>query len=205
MTNPIGLLQTACGIHNDGVWGPNTYKAGRTHFGFNNNQAAHFFGQCYHESGGFTQFTENLNYADTGLVRVFKKYFPTIASTAGYARNPQKIANKVYSNRMGNGSESSGNGYKFRGRGLIQLTGKSNYTAFATAINRPDILTNPNIVAEELAFESALWFFKKNGLLVIANRGIDVATITIITKRINGGVNGLAERITKTQKFASWI
>ena len=181
-----------------------SYKAARNFFKLTNNQAAHFFGQCAHESGNFKAFSENLNYSDKGLNGIFKKYFPTIASTAGYARKPEKIANKVYANRMGNGPEGSGDGYKFRGRGPIQLTGKDNYTAFAAAVGRPDVLTNPDIVAGELAFESALWFFRKNALLAVADKGITVPVITQISKRVNGGTHGLDDRIKKTQQFAGW-
>lgn len=202
--NPLAQLQAKCGTTADGIWGPGTYKAARAHFQLTNNQAAHFFGQCAHESGNFRLFSENLNYSDKGLTTTFKKYFPTIASTAGYARNPAKIANKVYANRMGNGPESSGDGWKYRGRGPIQLTGKDNYSAFAAAIGRPDVLTNPDLVAGELAFESALWFFRKNGLLVTAEKGVTVPVITEISKRVNGGLNGIDDRIEKTQKFANW-
>jgi putative chitinase len=201
---PLAALQSKCGITPDGAWGPGTYKAARDYFKLTNNQAAHFFGQCAHESNEFKAFSENLNYSDKGLNGVFKKYFPTIASTAGYARKPEKIANKVYANRMGNGPESSGDGYKYRGRGPIQLTGKDNYTAFSASVGRPDVLTNPDVVAGELAFESALWFFKKNNLLAIADKGVDTATITTISKRVNGGTIGLDDRIAKTKKFASW-
>ena len=204
MSNPLALLQEKCGVTADGVWGPNTYKAARTYFKLSNNQAAHVFGQCAHESANFTVFVENLNYSAEGLNRVFKKYFPTIASTAGYARKPEKIANKVYANRMGNGPVSSGDGWKYRGRGPIQLTGKSNYAAFAEDIERPDVLTNPDIVAGELAFESALWFFRKNGLLAIANTGVTDAIITQISKKVNGGTHGLDDRLAKTKKFATW-
>lgn len=201
---PLQALQVKCGIKPDGKWGPNTYRSARDYFKMNNNQAAHFFGQCAHESGDFKVFSENLNYSADGLTKIFKKYFPTVASTAGYARKPEKIANKVYANRMGNGPESSGDGWKFRGRGPIQLTGKDNYTAFAAAVDRPDILTNPDVVAGELAFESALWFFRKNGLLDIANRGVTDAVITQVSKRVNGGTHGLDDRIAKTKKFAAW-
>ena len=201
---PLAALQTKCGITADGKWGPGTYKAARDYFKLTNNQAAHFFGQCAHESGGFKVFSENLNYSDKGLNGIFKKYFPTIASTAGYARKPEKIANKVYANRMGNGPESSGDGYKWRGRGPIQLTGKDNYTAFATDIKRPDVLKNPDLVVGELAFESALWFFRKNGLLAIADKGVTDAVITQITKRVNGGTHGLDDRLKKTKQYANW-
>jgi len=201
---PMEALQTKCGITADGKWGPGTFKAAKDYFKLSTAQAAHFFGQCAHESGGFKVFSENLNYSDKGLNGIFKKYFPTIASTAGYARKPEKIANKVYANRMGNGPESSGDGYKFRGRGPIQLTGKDNYTAFAKDIKRPDVLTNPDIVATELAFESALWFFNKNGLFAIADKGVSDAVIGQITRRVNGGTHGLDDRIKKTKQYAAW-
>ena len=201
---PLAALQTKCGITADGKWGPGTYKAARDFFKLSNNQAAHFFGQCAHESGGFKVFSENLNYSDKGLNGIFKKYFPTIASTAGYARKPDKIANKVYANRMGNGPEASGDGWKWRGRGPIQLTGKANYTAFAADVRRPDVLTNPDLVVGELAFESALWFFRKNGLLAIADKGVTDAIITQITKRVNGGTHGLDDRLKKTKQYANW-
>jgi putative chitinase len=201
---PLAALQSKCGIAADGKWGPGTYKAARDYFKLSNGQAAHFFGQCAHESGGFKVFSENLNYSDKGLNGIFKKYFPTIASTAGYARKPEKIANKVYANRMGNGPESSGDGFKYRGRGPIQLTGKDNYTAFSASVGRPDVLTNPDIVAGELAFESALWFFKKNNLFAIADKGVTDAVITQITKRVNGGTHGLDDRLKKTKQFFAW-
>jgi putative chitinase len=201
---PMQSLQAKCGVAADGKWGPGTFKAARDYFKLSTAQAAHFFGQCAHESGGFKVFSENLNYSDKGLNGIFKKYFPTIASTAGYARKPEKIANKVYANRMGNGPESSGDGWKFRGRGPIQLTGKSNYTQFADDIGRPDVLTNPDIVATELAFESALWFFNKNGLFAIAGKGVTDAVIGQITRRVNGGTHGLDDRIKKTKQFANW-
>lgn len=202
--NPIAILQTKCRITPDGVFGPGTYKAARVYFKLTNNQAAHFFGQCSHESGGFTTFTENLNYSAEGLTKTFKKYFPTLASANSYARNPEKIANKVYANRMGNGSEASGDGWKYRGRGPIQLTGKDNYTAFAAAIQRPDVLTNPDLVAGELAFESSLWFFTSNKLFAIADKGVTDAIIIQITKRVNGGTHGLDDRIKKTNQFTRW-
>lgn len=201
---PLAALQTKCGIAADGKWGPGTYKAARDYFKLTNNQAAHFFGQCAHESGGFKVFSENLNYSAQGLQGIFKKYFPNAAVAAQYARKPEKIANKVYGNRMGNGPESSGDGWKYRGRGPIQLTGKDNYTAFAKDIGRPDVLTNPDLVVGELAFESALWFFRKNGLLAIADKGVTDAVITQITKRVNGGTHGLDDRLKKTKQYAAW-
>ena len=129
---------------------------------------AHFLAQCGHESGGFKATQENLNYSAKGLNGIFKKYFPTLESALPYERKPEKIASKVYGGRMGNGPESSGEGYKFRGRGYIQLTGKENYTAFGKAIGE-DILSNPDVVASKYALLSAAWFFSKNGLHKMAD------------------------------------
>ena len=201
---PMAALQAKCGLEPDGKWGPGTFKGAKAHFKLSTAQAAHFFGQCAHESGNFKVFSENLNYSADGLNKIFKKYFPTVAAAQPYARKPEKIANKVYANRMGNGPESSGDGWKFRGRGPIQLTGKDNYTAFAQSIGRPDVLTNPDIVATELAFESAIWFFNKNGLFAIADKGVTDAVIGQITRRVNGGTHGLEDRIKKTKQFANW-
>jgi len=161
---------------------------------------AHFLAQCGHESGGFRATQENLNYSAKGLNGIFKKYFPTEAAAAAYARNPQKIANKVYGNRMGNGNEASGEGYKFRGRGYIQLTGKDNYTAFGKAIGE-DICANPDTVASQYALLSAAWFFNKNGLHKMADGGASDAVVTSITKRVNGGTIGLADRIKHFKEY----
>ena len=154
------------------------------------NRAAGFLAQCGHESAGFTVLQENLNYSADGLNKIFKKYFPTVADATPYARNPEKIANKVYGGRMGNGPESSGDGYKFRGRGAIQLTGRDNYTQFAKAVG----LTVDEAVADletlDGAIESACWFWKKNGLNGICDKD-DIVTMT---KRINGGTIGLDDR-----------
>jgi putative chitinase len=201
---PMAALQAKCGLPADGKWGPGTFKGAKAYFKLSTAQAAHFFGQCAHESGGFKVFSENLNYSADGLTKIFKKYFPSLAAAQPYARKPEKIANKVYANRMGNGPESSGDGWKFRGRGPIQLTGKSNYTQFAQDIGRPDVLTNPDIVATELAFESALWFFNKNNLFAIADKGVSDAVIGQITRRVNGGTHGLDDRIKKTKQYAAW-
>ena len=161
---------------------------------------AHFLAQCGHESGGFRLTQENLNYSAKGLNGIFKKYFPTEAAAAAYARNPQKIANKVYGNRMGNGDEASGDGFKFRGRGYIQLTGKDNYTAFGKSIGE-DICANPDKVASQYALLSAAWFFSKNGLHKMADEGASDAVVTKITKRVNGGTIGLADRIKHFKEY----
>ena len=161
---------------------------------------AHFLAQCGHESGGFRATQENLNYSAKGLNGIFKKYFPTEASAVDYARKPQKIANKVYANRMGNGAEASGDGYKFRGRGYIQLTGKSNYTLFGKAIGE-DICANPDLVSSKYPLLSAAWFWSKNGLNTIADGGSTDSVVTSVTKRVNGGTNGLADRITHFKEY----
>jgi putative chitinase len=161
---------------------------------------AHFLAQCGHESGGFRATQENLNYSAKGLAGIFKKYFPTEAAAASYARQPQKIASKVYGGRMGNGNEASGEGYKFRGRGYIQLTGKENYTAFGKSIGE-DMTANPDKVASTYALLSAAWFFSKNGLHKMADSGATDAVVTSITKRVNGGTIGLADRIKHFKEY----
>jgi putative chitinase len=160
---------------------------------------AHFLAQCGHESGGFKATQENLNYSADGLKKIFPKYFPgNIAES--YARNPEKIASKVYGGRMGNGGEETKEGYKFRGRGYIQLTGKENYTSFAKSIGE-DTVANPDLVATKYALASAGWFFSKNGLNAIADKGADDATVTSVTKRVNGGTIGLPDRIKHFKEY----
>jgi putative chitinase len=161
---------------------------------------AHFFAQCGHESGGFRLTKENLNYSAKGLNGTFKKYFPTLESATPYERKPEKIANKVYGGRMGNGPESSGDGAKFCGRGYIQLTGKDNYTAFGKSINE-DLTKDPTSVADKYALLSAAWFFNKNGLHKMADEGAIDAVVTKITKRVNGGTIGLADRIKHFKEY----
>ena len=160
---------------------------------------AHFLAQCGHESGGFKATQENLNYSADGLKKIFPKYFPGNLAES-YARNPEKIASKVYGGRMGNGKEETKEGYKFRGRGYIQLTGKENYTSFAKSIGE-DTVANPDLVATKYALASAGWFFSKNGLNAIADRGADDATITAVTKRVNGGTIGLPDRIKHFKEY----
>jgi putative chitinase len=161
---------------------------------------AHFLAQCGHESGGFRLTKENLNYSAKGLNGIFKKYFPTLESALPYERKPEKIANKVYGGRMGNGPESTGDGAKFCGRGYIQLTGKDNYTAFGKSIGE-DVCANPQVVAEKYALLSAAWFFNKNGLHKMADGGSTDAVVTSITKRVNGGTIGLPDRIKHFKEY----
>lgn len=189
----IKAFQAAHGLTADGIIGKNTLNKMKSVWGLNNEQLANILGQVHHETGGFQLDTENLNYSDSGLITTFAKYFPTLRSTVGYVRQPEKIANKVYANRMANGSETSGDGWKYRGRGAIQLTGKENYQKFAAWLKEPMLC--PDEVATKYFWETALFFFTVNGLWISK---VDIPTITRISKRINGGTNGLQDRINKT-------
>jgi putative chitinase len=156
-------------------------------------RVAGFISQCQHESADFTALVENLNYSAKGLAGTFRKYFPSEAEATPYARKPEKIANRVYANRMGNGNEASGDGFKFRGRGLVQLTGRANYTQCSKDLFGDDCLVqNPDLVCEpEYAVLSACWFWHKNRLNDICDKG----DVVLLSKRINGGTLGLADRI----------
>jgi putative chitinase len=169
----------------------------------NNLRLAHFLSQCGHESGGFKAVSENLNYSADGLKKIFGKYFPGNLNES-YARKPEKIASRVYGNRMGNGDEASGEGYKFRGRGYIQLTGKSNYTNFSKFIGE-DCVSNPDLVATKYPLASAAFFFDSNKLWSICDKGADDATVTSVTKRVNGGILGLSDRIKHFKEYYNLI
>jgi putative chitinase len=160
---------------------------------------AHFLAQCGHESGGFKAVSENLNYSAKGLVGTFGKYFNS-TTAAQYERKPEMIASRVYGGRMGNGDEASKEGYKFRGRGYIQLTGKSNYTNFAKFIGE-DTIANPDLVATKYPLASAAFFFDSNKLWSICDKGADTATVTAVTKRVNGGTIGLDDRIKHFNEY----
>src|ERR1051326_195474 len=169
-------------------------------FGITTNlRLAHFLAQCALESSGFTATVENLNYSAQRLLQVFPKYFRGVDPNA-YAHNPQKIGNRVYANRMGNGDEASGDGFKFRGRGYIQLTGKNNYTSFSKFVGE-DCVANPDLVATKYPLASAAFYFSSNNIWKICDRGADDATVTSVTKAVNGGTHGLAERIQNFKKF----
>jgi putative chitinase len=165
----------------------------------NNLRLAHFLSQCGHESGSFKFVSENLNYSADGLKKTFGKYFPgTLAES--YAKQPEKIGSRVYGSRMGNGDETTKEGYKFRGRGYIQLTGKANYEKFSKFIGE-DCIENPNLVSEKYPLASAAFFFNNNNLWVLCDRGSSDDVVTSVTKRVNGGTNGLADRLTKFKKY----
>jgi putative chitinase len=199
----ISEFQAANGLTADGVLGKASFAKMKELWKVTDEQLAHILGQCHHESAGFTADTENLNYGVKGLMSIFKKYFPTEAVALQYERKPEKIANKVYASRMGNGDEASGDGWKFRGRGALQLTGKDNYKEFTTFI-KEDCVANPNLVKDKYFLESALFFFNKNGLLPLST-SVTTDSITKISKRVNGGTHGLEDRIVQTNKFYKQI
>ena len=199
-------LQEKIGVGADGAFGPGTMKAATAFYKFSPIRAAHFFAQTAHETGGFKAFSENLNYSADGLNKIFPKYFKNAGRDSNaFARNPEKIANIVYASRMGNGDEASGDGWKYRGRGALQLTGKANYEAFAKYLGHNEVLENPDTVATKYAFESAMFFFERNKLWTICDQGINDAAILALTKRINGGTHGLEDRKAKTYKYYEYV
>lgn len=202
MSDAMKKLQEKCGAKPDGAFGPNTARAIAKHYKLSPERGAHLLGQASHESGGFKLTRENLNYKAETMCRVWPSRFPTIESAEPYARNPKALADKVYSNRMGNGD---GEGHIYIGRGFLQLTGKDNYKAFASDMRIPEILQDPSLVETDYAFETALWFFTKNGLFAIADKGVNEDTIKRITKRVNGGYIGLDHRKHETEKVYGWL
>ncbi len=198
--NQLQLFQKRNYLVPDGVIGKNTLRKMKEVFFISSDaKLAHFVGQMAHESKNFTASVENLNYSESGLLKTFRKYFNR-ETAALYARNPEKIANKVYANRMGNGNEASGDGWKHRGRGPLQITGKNNQEQFANKICDLRILDNPAIISEAYYFESALFFFDENNLWHLCEE-VDNQSIINLTKRINGWVNGLQDRIYLTNKY----
>ncbi len=164
---------------------------------------SHFLAQCGHESGGFKALVENLNYGSKGLLGTFPKYF-NVTTAAQYERKPEMIASKVYGGRMGNGVESTKDGWKFRGRGYIQLTGKDNYTAFDKFVTE-NIIESPELVATKYPLMSAAWFFDKNKLWTVCDKGATTEVVTAVTKRVNGGVIGLVDRIKHFNEYYSLL
>jgi putative chitinase len=170
----------------------------------NNLRLAHFLAQCSHESANFALVHENLNYSAKGLLSVFGKYFPTEALAKQYERQPEKIGSRVYANRMGNGDEASKEGYKFRGRGYIQLTGKDNYKLFGDFIGE-DLISNPDLVATKYPLTSAAFFFNKNKLWDICDKGATEEVVKLVTRRVNGGTIGLDDRIAKFKIYSNLL
>jgi putative chitinase len=164
----------------------------------------HFLAQCGHESNNFKATQENLNYSAKGLLGIFKKYFPTEAKALQYERKPEKIANLVYGGRMGNGPDASGDGYKYRGRGFIQLTGKDNYAAFDKVVPE-EIVSSPDLVATKYPLLSAAWYWNSRNLNASADKGDTEAVVTEITKKVNGGTIGLADRLKHFKEYLSFL
>ena len=202
MSEAMKALQAKIGAKPDGAFGPNTARAIAKHYKLSPERGTHLLGQSSHESGGFKVVRENLNYRAETMLRVWPSRFKTLADAEPYARNPKALADKVYSNRMGNGD---GEGHIYIGRGFLQLTGKDNYKAFAADMDAPEILKDPSLVETKYAFETAIWFFEKNGLFAIADKGVSDDTIKAITKRVNGGHIGLDHRIHETRKIWGWL
>ena len=205
MSEAMKLLQMKIGVTADGAFGPNTARAIAKHYELSPNRGAHLLGQSHHESGGFKRTTEGLYYSTPERIQaVWPSRFPTVESAEPYAKNPQGLANKVYNGRMGN-SEGSDDGFAFSGKGFLQLTGKSNVKAFAADMKLPEVLEYPSKLADEYAFETALWFFQKNGLFAIADDGVGDDVIKRITRKVNGGYHGLEDRINQTRKIHTWL
>jgi len=154
-----------------------------------------------HESGTFKYTEENLNYSVDACLRVFGKYFKSEEEAKPYARNPKALADKVYGHRGGN----EGQGFVWRGRGFLQLTFRDNYRAFASDMRLPDVMDNPDLVASDYAMESAIWYFRRNNLWTICDQGVTDEVIKKVTKRVNGGYNGLDHRIKETHKIFNWL
>jgi putative chitinase len=164
-------------------------------------EVAEFLAQTAHESNNYTQLHENLNYSSAGLHATFPRLFPTVESAVPYARQPEKIGNKIYANRIGNGDESSGDGYRYRGRGILQITGRSNYATCSQDLYHDDrLLTNPDLLQDyQGAVDSACWFWTKHGLTALTDQG----NFREVTHRINGGYLGESERESNYTKFLS--
>lgn len=202
----IENLQRKIGVNPDGDFGPKTAKAFMAFFGLNQIETAHLLGQCHHESNGFTRMVENLNYSGNRLLQIFPRYFDKVQAKY-YAMKPEAIANKVYQNRMGNGAYESGDGWKYRGRGPLQITGKNNYRALSEHFSNGHILLNPDLVVNEYAFESAIWFFRHNQIFNYCH-GIGDSYITQVSKAVNlgnpnskGMPHGLSDRIAWTLHY----
>jgi putative chitinase len=201
--NALEILQRESGVEPDRVFGPKTFKAGQKHLGIDNDvHAVHFFAQCGHETGGFKRFEENLNYSKKGLLATWpSRYNEELAER--HHRKPELIANHVY-DRVSLGNTKYGDGWKYRGRGAIQLTGMANYKEFSEYMCDPTIVARPQKVAHELGFMAAVWFFDDKGVFSMCE-DLSESTVKRVTKRINGGYNGLKHRLELTEKYAKYI
>ncbi len=196
-------LQEKCGVAADGAFGPNTAKAIVSHYELSPKRGAHLLGQVVHESGSFKYTRENLNYSVEAIMKVWPSRFPTKESAEPFARNPKALAENVYFDRMGNDTKEKASAYI--GRGFLQLTGYNNVRSFASDMRVPEVLDNPQLLEEDYAMDTALWFFKKNNLWTICDEGVNDDTIKRLTKRVNGGYTGLDHRKKETKKIYEWI
>ena len=199
----LKMLQEKCGVTPDGAFGPNTAKAITAHFELSPERGAHLLGQVVHESGTFRYTRENLNYSVEAMMKVWPNRFPTEESAEPFARNPKALAENVYFGRMGNDSKEKASAYI--GRGFLQLTGYNNVRAIASDMRVPEVLDNPQLLEEDYAMDTALWFFKKNNLWKICDEGVNDDAIKSLTKRINGGYTGLSHREKETKKIYDWL
>lgn len=196
----IKQFQKEHGLIVDGIVGKNTLIKFSQVYKLSYEQTAHVMGQICHETGLFTKGIENLNYRAESLLKTFKKYFKDLAHAKEYEKQPVKIGNYVYANRNGNGDVNSCDGYRFLGRGGIMLTGRKNYKAFSDFVSDPNVLTNPDIVESKYFWETALFYFTAANLMSVSNK-VNEQTILTVSKTVNGGYNGIKERIKYTNKF----
>lgn len=197
------------GTSPDGMFGPMTARAIRDYYKLSNTEAAHLLGQCAHESAVFTRMSENLNYSAEGLREVFPRYFDSLLAAEAYAYRPELIANKVYANRMGN--DSPGDGWKHRGQGPLQLTGKENQKGFSLWVKDPEVFCDPELIGTKYGMESAIYFFEQNGIFDYC---ISVTPMSIlkVSRAVNLGnpissrtPKHLTERINWTNKIYRWL
>lgn len=210
MSDALRNLQAKVGVASDGSFGPMTANAIAAHYEWSPARAAHMLGQLVHESNNFKSTTENLNYSANALLAVHPRYFKTKEKAQEYERQPEKIANYIYmdENRTKNGALGNveeGDGWRWRGRGFLQCTGRSNYRAFASDMRVPEVMDNPTLVATDYAMESAIWFFNRNNIWRICDQGVDDETIEKVTRKINGGTKGLDHRKLETKKIYGWL
>ena len=211
MSEGLRNLQQKCGCTPDGQFGPNTAKGIMEYYEFSHNRAAHFLGQVCIESINFQAVEENLNYSVDTLMKYFGRYFQTRADAKPYAKNPKALANYVYmdknrSEKTKLGNTQPGDGWIFRGRGFLQITGRANTRKFASDMRLPEVMDEPHLIASHYPMESALWYFNnRRGLWKICDEGVSEDTCTRVTKKVNGGYNHLNERIEKTFRIYEWL
>lgn len=200
--NPVELIQSELNLNPDGKIGGETFGAMRMKWNLTGIQLAHFLAQCEHETGGFRIFEENLNYSAQRLVEIFPKHYHEKLLAIKHERKPSVIANHVYGNRLGNNQPNDG--WHFRGRGCIQLTGRTNYRLFAESVSDLSIMEYPGLIAIKYTFESALWYFNQRKIFDVC---VDLSsdTITKVTKMVNGGTNGISDRIKKTLNYNQFL